>query len=125
MTEGEISVHLGKAQAYLSVVRNNSKEKYLRMLSFDKKNKYNSIMLYRDYVIDLFCRASYMEQDISIKEMRMILDVLGYSRRPSTQNNFRTKLNMIIDEDNFMTISYGLVQKVEKFIELGETNGKV
>jgi hypothetical protein len=125
MTEGEISVHLGKAQAYLSVVRNNSKEKYLRMLSFDRKNKYNSIMLYRDYVIDLFCRASYLEQEINIKEMRMILDVLGYSRRPSTQNNFRTKLNMIIDEDNFMTVSYGLIQKVEKFIELGETNGKV
>jgi hypothetical protein len=43
MNEGEISVSLGKAQAYLSVVRNNSKEKYLRMLSFDKKNKYNSM----------------------------------------------------------------------------------
>jgi hypothetical protein len=24
-----------------------------------------------------------------------------------------------------MTVSYGLIQKVEKFIELGETNGKV
>jgi hypothetical protein len=24
-----------------------------------------------------------------------------------------------------MTVSYGLIQKIEKFIELGETNGKV
>jgi len=125
MTEGEISLYLGKAQAYLSVVRNNSKEKYLRMLSFDKRNKYNSIILYRDYVMNLFYKASYLEQEISIKEMRMILDVLGYSRRPSTQNNFRTRLNMVVDEDNFMSISYSFIQKVEKFIELKETNGKI
>ena len=117
----KIGEYYGYKGAYLASCYTNSREKYDFLSSFDDY-LFISLLKYKEFLINLFYKASMIEIDIDKKDVESILSLMNVN---STHRyyEFSSLLNCVIDEDNFLTINMRTVKKVMRFIYLSNELG--
>lgn len=111
------SRELGRDKSYLSTMCYTSKEKWEIITSFDDK-LYISILKYKEWLINLFHKASIIEMNMEDKkEKNKVLLALGLKSHTRVKD-FEILINSVIDEGNFLSIRWNNIKKVINFVEL-------
>lgn len=110
------SVYFKKKDTYFSSIRCNANEKYNFMMSFDSE-PIKSVTMYMDYLIKLFYDCSLIEMQLNNKQLEVVTKALGlYSQHRAYE--FTRAVHMVIDEDNFLTITFETVKRMMKFEDI-------
>lgn len=116
-----LAFELGKSHNLLYVQKHNNKDKYNFMFSFSD-NKYESLMMYKEYVIDLYKEVGDLVIDMTTKELQEVISQTDLNK--SSVYGFLNQIYMLIDDDNFMRPSLKYIQRLEKIKDIILENNK-
>jgi hypothetical protein len=114
-----LAFELGKSHNLLYVQKHKNKDKFDFMFSFSNNN-YESLMMYKEYITDLFNEVSELIVDMPTRKLQHIISQTDLNR--SSVYGFINQVYTVIDDDNFMRPSLKYIKRLEKIRDIIKRN---
>jgi hypothetical protein len=113
-----------KSPNYFFVMKNQNRERFDFISSFDKDDFRKSVYKYQEYVTDLFFEAQEIYPQLNREQLDNILLELGYNNQSIYQEVrrqvFQDRINMLVTDEDALSIHFGTVKKLQQFIKLSK-----
>jgi len=110
-----------KSPDYFFVMKNQNKERFEFIASFDKDNFRKSVYKYQGYVADLFFEAQVIYSDLQEEKLDNILLELGYNNKSNYQSTrkqaFESQIHRLVIDDEALSVYFRTVKKIQQFIK--------
>jgi hypothetical protein len=120
----QIARFFNKSQNYFYVLKNQNREKFDFIKSFDEDDFRQAVYKYIDYVTAKFLEAQVIYSQLNTEQLDNILAQLGYNNQSPYQSTrrqeFQNRIHRLILEEENLTIHYDTVKKLEQFIKLSK-----